>query len=60
MSIGCICELAVGAEHHKHTIVVMEKDNINRHAFVLELADIVFETTKEAREYIHKLIDGEI
>jgi hypothetical protein len=59
-SIGCIAELAWGDVLGKQTIVVMEKDNVHRHAFMLEMADIVFETEEEAMEYLKKLITKEI
>jgi len=60
VSIGCISELAWADLLGKHTVVVMEPDNIHRHAFTLEMADIVFETLAEAKEYLRKLIKKEI
>lgn len=59
-SIGSISELAWGDLEQKHTVVVMEKNNIHRHAFILEMADIVFEKEKEVIEYLRKLIKKEI
>ena len=59
-SIGCIAELAWGDLLGKHTVVVMEKTNIHRHAFVLEMADVVFETEEEAMVYLKKLVSKEI
>jgi nucleoside 2-deoxyribosyltransferase len=59
VSIGSVCELSWGWKSGKHTVVVMESDNIHRHAFVLEMADIVFETETQARKYLKKLIKGE-
>jgi hypothetical protein len=35
-------------------------DNIHRHAFVLEMADVVFETEEEAMVYLKKLVSREI
>ena len=55
-SIGGMMELAWASILGKHTIVVMQKENIHRHAFVLEAADIVFETHDEAMDYLEKLI----
>ena len=55
VSIGTMMELAWAALLGKHTIVAIDKDNIHRHAFVLEAADIVLETTEEAIEYLRKL-----
>lgn len=57
-SIGTCMELAWVHDAGKHTIVVMEQGNIHRHAFVLEAADIVFETHEEAIEYLTLLING--
>ena len=59
-SIGCVSELAWADLLNKHTVVVMDKTNIHRHAFVMEMADIVFETLDEAKEYLRKLIKKEI
>jgi len=60
VSIGCVAELAWGDLLGKHTVVVMEKNNIHRHAFVLEMADVVFETEEDAMEYLKKLVSKEI
>lgn len=60
VSIGTCMELAWGHDKGKHTIVAMNKDNIHRHAFVLEAADIVFETHKEAMEYLRNLGSGKL
>jgi len=58
VSIGCMFELAWASEIRKHTIVIMEKENIHRHAFVIDSADIVFETLDEALDYLENLSDG--
>jgi len=55
VSIGTCMELAWASDKGKHVIVVMQKDNIHNHAFVLEAADIIFETHGEALEYLFKL-----
>jgi nucleoside 2-deoxyribosyltransferase len=55
-SLGGTMELAWASLLGKHTIVVMQKKNVHRHAFVLEAADLVFETHKEAMEYLYKFI----
>jgi len=52
VSIGSMMELAWAHHMGKHTVLSMQPDNIHRHAFVLEAADIVFETHEEAMEYI--------
>ena len=59
-SIGCISELAWGDMLGKHTVLVMEKDNCHRHAFMLEMADIILETEDEALEYLRKIAQREI
>lgn len=58
VSIGTCMELAWADELKKHTIVVMQKDNIHRHCFILECADIVFETIEEAYVYLEDLTSG--
>lgn len=55
VSIGCLMELAWASLLGKHTVVVLPKDNIHDHPFVTESADIVYETTKEAIDYLNKL-----
>jgi nucleoside 2-deoxyribosyltransferase len=55
VSIGCTMELAVAAWLRKHTILIIEKDNPHRHAFVLEAADIIFETREDALNYLDEL-----
>lgn len=57
VSIGSVMELGWAEMLHKHIVTVMEKDNIHRHAFVLEASDIVFETLEEALVYLEKLSD---
>lgn len=59
VSIGCVMELAWAQDHHKHTIVVMGPDNVHRHAFVLEAADIVFENQYDALTYLQLLAKQE-
>lgn len=58
VSIGCVMELAIASYQRKHTIVVVPKDNIHQHAFVLEAADIVFDTMEEALKYLADLCLG--
>jgi hypothetical protein len=55
VSIGSTMELAWGNILGKHVVVVMEKENPHRHAFVLESASVVFETVSEARTYLEKI-----
>lgn len=58
VSIGCCMELAWADMLGKHTIVILEEDNIHRHAFVLDCADIVFNTQEEAVKYLLELSRG--
>jgi nucleoside 2-deoxyribosyltransferase len=55
VSIGSMMELAWAHHLGKHTIVVMQADNIHRHAFVIEAADVIFETEREGLEYLREL-----
>ena len=56
VSIGSIMELALASHCKKHTIVVMEENNIHQHCFVIEAADIIFNNIANAKEYLQKLI----
>lgn len=58
VSIGTMMELAWASLLGKHAIVILPKENIHRHAFVLESADIVFETLDEAKKYLLDFITG--
>lgn len=59
-SIGCMFELAWAAILGKYAIVVMDKENVHRHAFVVEAADIFFENEATALAYVQKLVDQSI
>jgi nucleoside 2-deoxyribosyltransferase len=54
-SIGCTSELAWAYLLRKHVVLVMEKENIHQHAFIKEMADIVFETYERGVDYLRKL-----
>ena len=54
VSIGSISEMSRAFVRNKLIITVMQKENIHRHAFVLEMSSIVFETTNEAEAYLEK------
>lgn len=58
VSIGSMFELAWASLLNKHTIVVMEQDNIHEHAFVFEAADVIFTCIKHALEYLQTLAEG--
>lgn len=51
-SIGCCMELAIASWEHKHTVVVMDEENIHNHAFINEAADIIFDNTEDAIDYL--------
>ena len=55
-SIGCMMELAWASLLDKYTVVVMDKENIHRHAFVIEAADIIFEDETTALVYLQKMV----
>lgn len=57
-SIGSCMEIAWAEEFNKHVIVVMPKENVHRHAFILESADIIFENIYEAYGYLKTLKQG--
>lgn len=52
VSVGCVMELAWASLLGKHTVIAIDKENINYHAFVLDAADIVFDSTRAALEYL--------
>jgi nucleoside 2-deoxyribosyltransferase len=58
VSIGSMFELAWASLLGKYIVLVMDKESIHRHAFVLEAADVIFENEEEAEEYLEKLADG--
>lgn len=55
-SIGCMMELAWAALLGKYAVVVMDKENIHRHAFVAEAADVIFENVDTALVYLQKFV----
>jgi nucleoside 2-deoxyribosyltransferase len=59
-SVGCTMEMAWASLLGKHTIAVIPAESEYQHAFILEAADIVFETMDEAMEYLDSLINGKI
>jgi nucleoside 2-deoxyribosyltransferase len=60
VSIGCMMELAWAYHLGKHMIIAMESNNVHQHAFVLEAADIIFETHQDAVNYLNHLIEGDM
>lgn len=61
VSIGTVTEIAWGALLGKHVVAVLPtEDNIHRHAFVLEAADVIFPSREEALQYLEKFIRGDL
>jgi nucleoside 2-deoxyribosyltransferase len=58
VSIGSVMEMAWAHQLGKHSILAMEPGNIHEHAFVLEAADIRYESEAEAEEYLARLKNG--
>ncbi len=52
VSIGSIAEMSRGYMQNKLIITVMQKENVHRHAFVIEMSSVVFETLDEAYDYL--------
>lgn len=52
VSIGTCMELAWGFDKGKHCVVIMDDDNIHKHAFVLESAHVIFNNFKDAINYM--------
>lgn len=51
-SIGMVCELTRASAKGKHTVCVIPPDNVHNHAFIKQAADIVFEGSMQALEYL--------
>lgn len=59
VSIGTVMELAWASMLEKHTIVVLPKDNIHSHSFILEAADIIFTNLDDAIVYLGEIGEDE-
>jgi nucleoside 2-deoxyribosyltransferase len=58
-SIGGVSELSFAWLQHKHTILTIppvEVPNVHRHAFVLEMSDIIYHTEEDTLDYLGQLI----
>lgn len=55
VSIGCMFELAWADMLGKHIVVIKGNNSAYEHAFIGEAADIIFNTTEEALEYLQTL-----
>lgn len=60
VSIGCVAEIAWADAWGKHVVVAMEKDNLHRHAFIEEIATVVFDTYDNSMDYLDDLIKRKI
>jgi len=61
VSIGCVSELAWADDTPTvYSVVILPKDNVHNHAFIKEMADIIFESREEALDYLEKLIKVKI
>lgn len=56
VSIGTMMELAIASDNRKHVVLAMEEQNVHRHAFVLEAADVLFTTTDGSLAYLKSLV----
>ena len=55
VSIGCTMELAWAYQAGKYVVLVMEDENIHRHAFTLQAATVVWPTEREAMQSLATL-----
>lgn len=54
VSIGSMMEMAWASILGKYVIASIPKENVHRHAFVLEAASVVFDSHEEAMDYLTK------
>jgi len=52
VSMGCLHELAWGRLLERHMVLAMEAGNPHEHIFVLEAADVRYESADEALDYL--------
>ena len=56
VSIGSVSELAWAYDNGKHIVMVIDKENNpHKHAFVLEMADVIYDNEKDAIQYLEDL-----
>jgi len=60
VSIGSMFELAWASLLGKYVVLAMDKESVHQHAFVLEAADVVFNSAEEAEEYLLTFATGRI
>ena len=55
-SIGCTAELAWAHDNGVHSVVILPEEHVMRHAFILEMADVLFNNREDALIYMDSLI----
>jgi len=55
-SIGCTAELAWAHDNGIHSVVILPENHVMRHAFILEMADVLFDNREDALIYMDSLI----
>jgi len=55
-SIGCTAELAWAHDNGVHSVVILPEEHAMRHAFILEMADILFTNREDGIDYMSNLI----
>ena len=55
-SIGCTSELAWAHDNGVHSVVILPEEHVMRHAFILEMADVLFDNREDALIYMDSLI----
>lgn len=58
VSIGSMFELAWASILGKYVVLALDKASVHKHAFVLEAADAIFESSEEAENYLLTLAHG--
>ena len=56
-SIGCTAELAWAHDNGIHSVVILPEEHVMRHAFILEMADVLFDNREDALIYMDSLIE---
>lgn len=55
ISIGCVSELAWAWLLGKHTVTVIDSENVHQHAFILQMSNIVWDNEEDAIKYLREL-----
>ena len=57
-SIGSVAEISRAYAKGKLIVTVMQKQNIHRHAFILEMSSVVYESMEDAYAYFERKIES--